>query len=309
MVCDSSEARLNLVKQNVVGVRSFTTSTDEAIQDPLAQAVVIATPVVHHFELAKRALLAGKHVLVEKPLCRTTEQAIELDQLAQDRELILAVGHIFLFNPGIQAVKRTIDSGQLGKLLYIFSTRTNLGPFRSDVNAMWDLASHDLSIFDYWLGEHPTSCTANGQTLLGGKVEDVVMASFAYPSKVVASVHASWLNPRKVREITVVGQDQMLLWDDLDLTEPVRIYQKSVTKDGSYSDSFGTFRMQLRQGDVISPFIVGPEPLAAECAHFIDSVKRRCQPRNSAAGATAVIRSLEAADRSMAQASRWVNIE
>ena len=201
--------------------------------------------------------VAGKHVLVEKPLARSVAEAEELVALAERKKRLLAVGHVFLFNNGIRAVKDLIDRGELGAIRYIFSSRTNLGPFRSDVNALWDLGSHDVSIFNYWLDAEPQQVTACGTSYLNPNVEDVVVANFAYPNQVQACVHASWLNPQKVREITVVGERQMVVWNDMDLNEPVRVYHKSVDveRGAEYADSFGAFRLLVRSGDVVIPQI------------------------------------------------------
>jgi predicted dehydrogenase len=310
MVCDLSEERIALVRRNLPDVARSTRDAAEAISDPEADAVVISTPVSLHFPLAKAALEAGKHVLVEKPLCRSAAEGEELIALAERTGRLLLVGHVFLFNNGIRAMARLIQGRELGAVLTLSCVRTNLGPIRTDVNALWDLASHDLAILDYWMGAGPVSVTARGQSYLNPGVEDVVLASFTYPGSVLASVHASWLNPRKVREITVVGETKMAVWNDMDLNEPVRVYHKSVDREPRplYSDSFGSFRMLVRNGDVVIPYVAGPEPLAAECAHFVDCVLGRAAPVNDAAGGLAVLRSLEAADRSMREGSREVAV-
>lgn len=301
MVCDLSEERLALVRRNIPSVAKFTTDAHACITDPAADAVVIATPVHTHFQLAREALEAGKHVFVEKPLCQSAQEAEVLIGLAEERRRHLCVGHVFLFNNGIRAVRNLIRSGELGRIHYLSSTRVNLGPFRRDVNALWDLASHDISIFNYWLDGEPIAVTAHGGSYLNPEVEDVVMATFTYPHRVLASVHASWLHPRKVREIVVVGERKMAVWDDMNLSEPVRVYDKSVNveRDPLYSDSFGSFRMQIRNGDVLIPYVAGPEPLAAECEHFLNCVAGKARPINSGEVGLSVIRALEAADRSM----------
>lgn len=308
MVCDLSEERLALVRRNVPTVPKTTTDPMEAIEDPAADAIVISTPVSAHHDLAKAALLAGKHVLVEKPLCRTVVQAEELIALARLKRRVLAVGHVFLFNNGIREMKRAISDEGFGRVYYVYSTRTNLGPIRTDVNALWDLAAHDISILNYWLDAEPLAVTARGQSCLNAGIEDVVLASFTYPDGVLASVHASWLNPRKVREITVIGEHRMAVWNDMDLAEPVRVYHKTVdmAQPPAYADSFGAFRMLVRNGDVVIPHVSGPEPLAAECGHFLDCVLGRAEPINGGAGALAVLRALEAADRSMREDSALI---
>jgi len=301
MVCDLVESRLERIRRNISTAIVGTTDPTMAIADPRAEAVVIATPTHTHFALTKAALEAGKHVLVEKPLAASVAEAEALVELAERHNRLLAVGHVFLFHNGIRAVKQLIDSGQLGHVRYIFSTRTNLGPFRSDVNALWDLGAHDLSIFNYWLAGQPDRVTAFGTSFLHPGVEDVVVANFAYPGQVQACIHASWLNPQKVREITVVGDRQMAVWNDMDLNEPLRIYHKSVDvePDAAYADSFGSFRLLVRSGDVIIPRIDGGPPLDAECAHFVDCIADGATPINDGRVGLRVVQALAAAQQSM----------
>lgn len=300
VVCDQRRQRLDLIQERF---REVATATDPsaAFEDPRAEAVVVATPVSSHYELTRAALLAGKHVLVEKPLCSTVEECEALQRLAEARGRILAVGHVFLFNPGIRKVKEIIDAGVLGRIFYIYATRTNLGPIRGDVNALWDLASHDLSIFQYWLGSPPEEVTAHGECFLNPEIEDVMVASYRYVGGVLAGVHASWLNPRKVREITIVGDRRMAVWDDMAVTEPVRLYDKTVEtrREPEYADTMGTFQTTIREGDVVIPRVGGGEPLADECAHFVDCVRRGLRPINNAALATDVVRALATTDESL----------
>jgi predicted dehydrogenase len=301
MVCDLSEARLETVRRNISATIHCTADSQAAATDAEADAVVIATPTETHYALTKAALLAGKHVLVEKPLAARLDEAEALVELARRQQRVLCVGHVFLFNNGIRAVKSLIDRGELGSIRYIFSSRTNLGPFRSDVNALWDLGSHDVSIFNYWLDAQPIQVTACGTSYLNPNVEDVVVANFAYPNQVQACVHASWLNPQKVREITVVGERQMVVWNDMELNEPVRIYHKSVDveRGPAYADSFGAFRLLVRSGDVVIPRIDATQPLDVECQHFLDCIEGKTQPINDGVVGLRVVSALEAAQLSM----------
>ncbi|MCK4661026.1 MAG: Gfo/Idh/MocA family oxidoreductase [Phycisphaerae bacterium] len=310
IICDLREQRLEVIRKRIPGIET-TTDANRAIDDPQADAVVVATPVQSHYALTKRALQAGKHVLVEKPLCSSVEQCEELSALADDRGLILAVGHVFLFNNGIRKVYELIQSGTIGCINYIHATRTNLGPIRDDVNAVWDLGAHDLSIFDYWLGCPPVAVTARGECYLNQPIDDVVVASYTYPGKVLGCVHTSWLNPRKVREITVVGERKMVVWNDMDLIEPVRVYDKSVdfAREQDYTDSFGATRMSIRDGDVLIPKVPGGEPLQLECQHFIECILHGTKPINNTAAATQVVRSLLATDESMRRCGVEVPIE
>ncbi len=309
-VCDLSEERLSLVHRNIPSIDRFTTDSKAAATDPDADAVVIATPLKSHHGLVKLALEAGKHVLVEKPLARSVAEGEELIALAQKHKRHLCVGHVFLFNNGVRGVRNLIRSGELGRIHYIYSSRTNLGPFRTDANALWDLGAHDISILNYWLDAEPEAVTARGESYLNRGVEDVVVASFTYPNRVLANVHASWLNPRKVREITVVGENKMVVWNDMELNEPLRIYHRSVLveREPVYSDSFGSFRMQVRNGDVVIPHLTGPEPLAAECNHFVDCIQGRAEPINDGVGALRVLRALEASDQLMRNESALVSL-
>lgn len=305
LVCDLKPDRLQLIRDRIGGIET-TTDVDRAIEDPAADAVVIATPLETHYELSKRALQAGKHVLVEKPLCKTVAQCEELISSARLREKILAVGHVFLFNGGIRKVREYIDSGELGRIFYLHATRTNLGPVREDVNALWDLASHDLSIFDYWLGQTPETVSVCGQRYVSRDVDDVMTASFTYPGGILAFAYASWLNPRKVREITVVGEKKMAVWNDMDLIEPVRIYNKSIDIDdrADYSDSFASFRATIRDGDVLIPRVATGESLVAQCAHFVECITTGKTPLNNAKRGLSVVRTLTAADLSKANDGR-----
>ena len=310
IVCDLEAERLQAIGERIAGIKT-STDADAAIRDPEANAVVVATPVRSHFALTKQALEADKHVLVEKPLCGSVEECEELGAIAETRGLILAVGHVFLFNNGIRKVFDLLQSGDLGRIHYLHATRTNLGPIRDDVNASWDLAAHDLSIFDYWLGASPVAVTARGECYLHPPVDDVVVASYTYPGRVLACAHTSWLNPRKVREITIVGEKKMVVWNDMDLIEPVRIYDKSVNleREPVYADSFGASRMIIRDGDVLIPRVAGGEPLQAECRHFVDCILRRAEPINAAAAATQVVRTLIATDESIRRHGAEIAIE
>jgi predicted dehydrogenase len=197
----------------------------------------VATPLQTHYGLVKKVLLAGKHVLCEKPLCETVAQGRELIDLAQARGLVLMVGHVFLFNPGIMKVKQILETGGLGNLHYMHAIRTNLGPIRRDCNAAFDLATHDISIFNWLVGCEPLAVSATGGCFLQPGIEDVVSISLKYPGDVFGSIQASWLNPKKVRQITVVGSKQMVTWDDLQLGSPVACYDKGANSNKHYDDT------------------------------------------------------------------------
>src|SRR5712691_857386 len=216
---DSDPTRLDRIRTLFPGVECHTDHA-KILPDERVQAVVVATPLRTHHALVREALLAGKHVLCEKPLCETSAQARDLVGLAKERKLILMVGHVFLFNPGIVKVKEFMDKRELGRLYYLLAIRTNLGPIRADCNAAFDLATHDVSIFNWFTGSVPGEVSATGGSFLQSGIEDVVSISLKYPGDAFASIQASWLNPKKVRQITVVGSHQMITWDDLQLNAP-----------------------------------------------------------------------------------------
>ncbi|HEY4490653.1 MAG TPA: Gfo/Idh/MocA family oxidoreductase, partial [Acidobacteriota bacterium] len=294
------EARYPGVKTTIVA--------EEAIADPEAEAIVIVTPLSTHYRLARLALEEGKDVLVEKPLATTVQDCQHLIELAQKKEKILMVGHVFIFNPGVQHVKRVLENHEIGKIISMHSIRTNLGPVRFDANALWDLGSHDLSIFNYWLQEQPRTVTASGICHLSKEREDTVVASYVYPQNVIATLLVSWLHPRKVREITIVGEEKMVVWNDMDLNEPIRIYDKGVERDEGFADSFGAFRLTLREGNIIAPLVRGMEPLAAECDHFIECVLKRLRPISDGTDGLAVVRELVAADESIRNNNKTVDV-
>jgi predicted dehydrogenase len=305
-VCDTSAARIDRVRAAYPNVRT-THAWAEPLRDPAVEAVVIATPTSTHHGLAKAALDADKHVLVEKPIALSARDGEELAEVAERRGKVLMVGHVFLFNLAVQRVKKYIDSGELGSVYYVSMVRTNLGPIRADVNAAWDLASHDISIVDYWLGSAALSATAAGGCWINKGVDDAVFATLRYPNNVLVSMHASWLNPRKVRDITVVGDKKMLTFDDMNLGEPVRIYDKTVSDEKTQVqlvDSFASFRASVREGDVTIPRVATGEPLKQECMHFLECIRKGTPPLTGAAGGIAVVRTLEAIDRSIMNAGR-----
>ena len=306
MVCDVNDEKLQGLSARFPGVQ-LTLNSDEAIIDPAADAVAITTPVSTHYELAHQALLANKHVFVEKPLARKVDECLELNELAQQRERILMVGHVFKFNPGIRYVKALLQEETLGKIISLHAIRTNLGPVRTDVNALWDLGSHDLSILNYWLADQPSSVTASGLSYLSEQREDTVIANYLYPEQVMATIYVSWLHPRKVREITVVGSEKMLVWNDMDLNEPVRIYDKGIAQETDlYADTFGSFRLTLREGAVTIPPVRGAEPLASECDHFLECIFNQKTPLTDGEDGLAVVRALVAADQSIANNNQTV---
>lgn len=305
-IAERDERRLAQVLERYEGVEGHADGEELLARTDL-DAVVIASPTATHYRLTKAALARGLHVLVEKPLAPSVAEAEELACLAAEARRVLLVGHVFLFHEGIRTVKRLIDAGELGRIQYVQSVRTNLGPIRTDVSALWDLAAHDVSIFHYWLGGMPSRATGKGGIYVNRGIEDVIFATLEYPDGVLASLHATWLSPRKLRQITVVGDRKMLVFDDMNLDEPIQIYDKGVLPSeatgaeptGAIVDSFAGFRSSIREGEMVLPVVAKSEPLRAECEHFLDCVLGSAPPVSGAAESVAVVRVLEAIERSL----------
>lgn len=291
-VCDASEARRAAAQRFLRGLQ-VTGDAGEIIAARDIDAVVIATPTSSHHGLVRAALEAGKDVLCEKPLAVTAADCRDLVAVAAARRRVLMVGHVFLYNAGVLHLKADLDRGELGRIHYMDAVRTNLGPVRSDVGAVHDLASHDISIFNFLLASRPVEVSATGSSVLRQGIEDVGFLTLYYPNNVVCHVHTSWLNPRKVRTLTVVGDQKMAVWDDMNNLEPIRYYDKGVTAD--HYSSFGEFHMILRDGQITIPKVRLSEPLQRQDAEFIDCVRTRRQPAADGHFGLAVVNVMEAA--------------
>jgi predicted dehydrogenase len=305
-VVDRDPARLKQVSDRHDGIR---TSADlqEPLQDLSVDAVVVATPTTTHYRIAKAALLAGKHVLIEKPLTTRVTEGEELCSLAGSSALVLMVGHVYLYHNAVEWVHDYLQRGELGRIFYMSMTRTNLGPIRRDVNAAWDLAAHDISIANFWAESNPISVAALGGTWINKGTEDVVFATLGYPDDMVVNIHASWLNPRKSRDITVVGEKRMLTFDDMSPTEPVRVYDKRVDDEvatPSFIEDFVTFRGSVREGEIWIPRIAPGESLKVECDHFLECIQTGARPRTDGRMGLEVVKALAAVDRSLADSGR-----
>ena len=305
-VADSSEDRLKMVARRFPDVL-VSSGADEVFADASVEAVVVATPTFTHYGLAKAALAAGKHVLVEKPITTRASEGEELLALARKQGRVLMVGHVFVYNGAVRRVRRYLEEGLLGRVQYISMVRTNLGPIRMDVNAAWDLAAHDVSIANYWLGANALSASALGGAWINDGVEDAVFATLRYPNQVLVNLHASWLNPRKARDVTVVGDQRMLTFDDMNLNEPIRIYDKHVSDERvrlAFVDTFASFRASVREGDITIPKVALGEPLKAECDHFLECIQNGQEPHSGGREGVAVVQVLEAISRSLHNAGR-----
>lgn len=305
---DRDAARLDAIRSEFPAVQT----TDDPLRvfdDQGIDAVVIATPTATHHGLCRDALQASKHILCEKPLCRTSREANELVELADAKNRTLMTGHIFLFNPGIRNIKELSDGGELGIIQYLSAVRTNLGPIRSDVNASFDLASHDISIFNWILGAVPTSVSATGGAFVQSNVHDVVFANLVYPSGQVASIHASWLNPKKVRQITVVGSERMATWDDMQLGTPVAIYDRGANAAKEPTDFGERLRVSMWDGDVRLPKIDPVEPLKMQGQYFHDAILSGQLGLSDGPFSLGVVKVLEAIDLSLQQGGARVATE
>jgi predicted dehydrogenase len=295
--CDLDRKRLQHIQKLYPGVIA-TADYKDLLRDRVIDALIIATPSDTHYKVARDALLAGKDVLCEKPLALTAGEARDLVSLARAKSRILMVGHVFVFNSGIQKLKGYIKDKVLGKVYYLHATRTNLGPIRSDVNVVLDLAVHDISIFSYLLEKQPSMVSATGVRILRKRLEDIAFISLYYPGNILANIHVSWLDPRKVREITVVGDSKMAIWDDLSATDMVRLYDKGVIRE-PYYDNFGEFQLLLKEGDVTIPKINMVEPLRIQSMHFIEAIKKRKLTLCAGQDGLNAIKALEAIQKSL----------
>jgi predicted dehydrogenase len=295
-ICDTREQRLAAVGQRYPAV-ARTTSYDTVIGDPNVDAVVIATPVSSHFELASRALAAGKHVFVEKPLASSYREALELLELAQARERVLMPGHTFLYSPPVNVIRELIASGELGDIYFISTSRVNLGLHQPDVSVVWDLGPHDFSILRYWLGETPHRLSAVSRSCVLPDTPDVAFINLEFESRTIAHVELSWLAPSKLRRTTIVGTHKMVVYDDTS-TEPVRVFDSGVQLPDP--ETFGEYRLTYRTGDIVSPRVGAAEPLFLELADFCESIRTGGVPRSSAEIGVEVVRMIEAVDASFA---------
>jgi predicted dehydrogenase len=294
-LCDVSDKQRERLASRYPAARR-TADFDEMLEDDTVEAVVVATPVVTHFELARRALEAGKHVLVEKPPALTGDDAEELVATAEDQGRVLLPGHLLLYHPGVARLKGLISSGELGDVRYVYGNRQNLGQIRKDENALWSLGVHDLSVILHLLEEEPIEGWARGESFLTPGVEDVVFCYLRFPSGKVAHMHLSWLDPHKMRRITVVGRDKMAVFDDMELDRKLTVYDKSpVERTATYGE------WVTRTGDIYSPKIPNDEPLRLECEHFLRLVRGEGDPLAAARDGVAVVRTLEQLQASLEQ--------
>jgi predicted dehydrogenase len=296
-VCDRDENRLRHVKSLYPEVDT-TPRFEDLIECKSLDAVVVATPVGTHHALALAALQAGKHVFVEKPLARSVAECEDLIRESTRRGLTLMVGHTFLYSPVVRRIKEIVDRGDIGDIRYIASRRLNLGLYQKDINVTWDLAPHDISIILYILEETPLSVNCRGSAHVTPGVEDVTLLNLEFRRQRSAQIHSSWLDPRKVREMTIVGSRRMIVYDDVTPHEKLRIFDTRVETPPHY-DTFAEFHYSYHYGDVYAPYIKQEEPLKVECQHFLDCIRTRQEPLSGGRQALEMVRILEAASRSL----------
>ncbi len=306
-VCDLSQERLDHLTALYPEARATRDYQQVLASD--VDAVIVATPVSTHHRLALDALRAGKHVLVEKPLTASVRQAEEIVAESERLGRVVMVGHTFEYNPAVEAVKAIVESGELGDLYYINGTRVNLGLFQPDINVVWDLAPHDVSILRFVLGMDPVKVSARGSAYVQVHrgIHDVAYLAFCYPNGVLADLHVSWLDPCKIRRYTIVGSHKMLVYDDIEPEKKILIYDKGVDLP-PYSDTEVEFHLSYRYGDVTPYPVVWAEPLRRELEHFLQCIRQGCEPRSSARVGLRVVRVLEMAQHSLLNGQTWEDI-
>jgi predicted dehydrogenase len=307
-ICDSDEARLAAMARRYPSVKS-TTDYRKLFEDPDLDAVAVVTPVATHFQIAKEAILAGKHLLVEKPLTKTVAEAEELIELADRAARVLMVDHTFVYTGAVRRMKEIVASGELGDLLYFDSVRINLGLFQRDINVLWDLAPHDLSIMDYLIDRQPLGVSALGSCHIEPGIENIAYLVLKFPDDFIAHFHFNWLAPVKIRRTLIAGSRKMILYDDIEPTEKVRVYDKGVTANrvGNREADYQTL-VSYRTGDVWAPRLDATEALHYVVAEFLDSIRSARRPLSNGEAGLKVVRLLEAAQRSLKHGGEFVRL-
>jgi predicted dehydrogenase len=297
VACDVSEQRLAHLKSLYPEVRG-TADYRHLLNGLGLDAVVIATAVQTHYPMARASLLAGKHTFIEKPMACSSAECADLIELARKKGLVLMVGHTFLYSPAVRKIKEIVEHGDIGEIRYICARRLNLGLFQKDINVAWDLAPHDISIALHIIGEQPATVNCRGTAHVTPGVEDVTTMCLSFPKQQTAIIHSSWLDPRKVREMTIVGSRRMIVYDDLATLEKIRIFDARVERPPHY-DTFAEFHYAYHYGDMYAPYIKQEEPLKTECQHFLDCIREGTVPITSGQHGMDLVRILEASSESL----------
>jgi predicted dehydrogenase len=310
-LCDVDVSRAEAARRRFCPSARVVSDYQEVAGNRQIDAVVLATPIWTHFELGRAFLASDQHLLIEKPLARTTSECQNLIKLAERHQRVLMVGHVFEYNVAVRRIKQYLDEGELGTLFYISSQRVNLGRIQSEVNVLWSFAPHDVSIINYWLERAPVRVAARGFSYLHQGIEDVAFVTLEYPGGVGAHLHLGWLDPRKVRLMTLVGSEKMLVYDDVSLDAKIKLFDKGVVQSLSEAkapESFAEFQFQIRAGDAVIPALPFSEPLHHECRHFIECVRDGRRPLSDGLSGLRVVRALEAAERSLKEDGRPVEL-
>ncbi|MGA2748463.1 MAG: Gfo/Idh/MocA family oxidoreductase [Verrucomicrobiota bacterium] len=306
VMCDISRDRLkhlNALYPDVKGEENY----EHMLNGIGVDAVVVATSVKLHFPMAKAALESGKHVLIEKPMAASSDQCAELVEIARQKGLVLMIGHTFLYSPAVRKIKEIVDRGDLGEIRYICARRLNLGLFQKDINVAWDLAPHDISIILHLLEEFPLSVNCRGSAHVTPGIEDVTSMSLTFSRDRSAIIHSSWLDPRKVREMTIVGSRRMIVYDDVAQQEKIRIFDARVERPPHY-DTFAEFHYAYHYGDTYAPYIKQEEPLKTECQHFIECIQHGNESLTNGYRGWELVRILEASSESLKQGGSPVSL-
>jgi len=298
IVCDTDQKVISRIAAEYPGLE-VTTNIEQIYNRDDFDAVVIATQPESHYSIAKASLLKGKHVFVEKPMVLSLDQGEDLNRLAKEQRRILMVGHILEYHPAFEKVKQMIDDGELGDIYYIYTSRVNLGVIRQTENSLWSFAPHDISIILMFMNQEPVKVVSSGQAFIQPGIEDVVFTTLHFADGKMAHIHVSWLDPHKIRKVTVVGSKKMAVIDDMESTEKIRVYDKGVNFTGNYT-AYSEY-LTLRVGDILIPNIKNAEPLKLECQHFIDCVLNNSAPRSDGEDGLRVVRVLNAAQESLKQ--------
>ncbi|MEJ2100879.1 MAG: Gfo/Idh/MocA family oxidoreductase [Desulfobacterales bacterium] len=306
VVCDIDNQRLAHMRSLYSGVKT-TTDFNEVIDDDEIDAIAIATPVRFHYAMAKKALQGGKHTFIEKPLASSAAECGELIELGESNGLTIIVGHTFVYSPPVRKIKEIIRRGALGEIQYISARRLNLGLFQTDINVTWDLAPHDISIILYVLDEYPKSVNCQGKAHIHPDIEDVTTLTLNFANGCFATIQSSWLDPNKIREMTFVGSRRMLVYNDVEPNEKIKIYDKRV-ETPPYYDTFAEFQYSYHYGDMYSPYLKQYEPLKMECQHFLDCIESGERPASCGYEGLKVVEILEAASESLKRTGARVDI-
>jgi len=298
-ICDTDPKRLDHMKSLYPDINT-TTSFDDVIHDDRVEAIMIATPVTTHFELGQKSLKAGKHTFIEKPLATTSEECHKLIEIADAGSLTLMVGHTFIYTAAVRKMKQLVEADELGEIYSIQSQRLNLGLLQKKINVAWDLAPHDLSIVTFVMGQLPLSVSCQGKAHVYPNVEDMITISLDFEGSLSATIQSSWLHPKKVREMAIIGSKKMVLYDDVEPIEKIKIYDKRVEAPAHY-DTFAEFQFAYHYGDIHTPFLQQQEPLKGQCEHFVECIRQGTPPDTGGVAGLQVVEILEAASESLKQ--------